>query len=144
MSQLKEIVEKNLLPGLILLDMKEDMRGSFIRIVVDGEHQVTLDETTKLSKKLRDHDEFESKFPNGFRLEITTPGLDRPLEHVFQYKRNINRMIKVSYKSGDITETTTGKLIEVTDLTILLDVQGEKLKIPMSDILKAIVKISFK
>lgn len=144
MSELKEIVENNLLPGQILLDLKEDLRGSFIRIVVDGERQITLEETTKLSKQLRDHDEFESKFPNGFRLEVTTPGLDRPLEHSFQFKKNLNRLLKITFQSGDITETKTGKLTEVTESTIQLEEQDEKMIIPMSDIVKAIVKISFK
>jgi len=143
MSQLTEIVKDNMLPGLILLDVTEDFRGNFIRIIVDGEHQVTLEETTKLSKILRDQEGFESKFPNGFRLEVTTPGLERPLEHEFQYKKNIDRKLKLTIQDGDVTETMTATLKSVNAALIQVEESGDIRDIPFSDIVKATVKISF-
>ena len=93
---LTTIVESYLSREHILLDVLDDKRGSYIRVVIDGEGPVTLTDTTRLSKLLRDSSEIDSEYPNGFRLEVTTPGIDYPLLHPFQFRKNINREMRVS------------------------------------------------
>ena len=77
MNKITQIVENYLSSDLILMDISENTRGNFIRVVIDAERPVTLDDTTNLSKKLRNDDELDIRFPDGFRLEVTTPGLDK-------------------------------------------------------------------
>ena len=51
---LKNIVEGHLLRGQILLDAKEDLRGNYLRIIVDSEKDIIKDEDLKKKDKLDD------------------------------------------------------------------------------------------
>ena len=57
------IVNSHLSTGYVLLDVSEDKRGNYIRIVIDSEGAVTLDDTTRLSESLRDSNEIDARFP---------------------------------------------------------------------------------
>ena len=52
-DKLKNIVEPHLAEDHILLDAVEDPRGSYLRIIIDSENSITLDETTSLTKNLK-------------------------------------------------------------------------------------------
>ena len=60
----------------ILIDVNEKFESGFIRIVVDSEDTITLDDTTALTRRLLKSDEFNDRYPDGCRIEITTPVLD--------------------------------------------------------------------
>ena len=143
MINLKNIVENYLPLELVLVDVQEDLRGNYIRVIIDSERSVTLGETTQLSKRIRDDEEIGSRFPNGFRLEVTTPGLDQPLLHPYQYRKNINRNLKVTYVDGDSTQTITGKVLNADEMSVTLAKGDEELNLTFEQIDSAIVKISF-
>ena len=96
-DKLKNIVEPHLAEDHILLDAVEDPRGSYLRIIIDSENSITLDETTSLTKNLKVSAEFETMYPNGYRLEVSTPGLDNSLKFPFQYKKNIFAIFKTPW-----------------------------------------------
>ena len=141
---LTTIVESYLSREHILLDVLDDKRGSYIRVVIDGEGPVTLTDTTRLSKLLRDSSEIDSEYPNGFRLEVTTPGIDYPLLHPFQFRKNINRKMKVSYQEGDASQSITAKMVDADEQGIKLHKNGTEVNIPYTNIESAKVKVSFK
>ena len=125
------------------MDISEDTRGKYIRVVIDAERPVTLDDTTNLSKKLRDDDELDIRFPDGFRLEVTTPGLDKALESPFQFRKNIDRELKVTFSNGDDTQTITGTLIDANDTCVNIRESGQKFSLGYDQITSAKVQISF-
>lgn len=141
---LTTIVESYLSREHILLDVLDDKRGSYIRVVIDGEGPVTLTDTTRLSKLLRDSSEIDSEYPNGFRLEVTTPGIDYPLLHPFQFRKNINREMKVSYQEDDAPQSITAKMIDADERGIKLHKNGTEVNISYTNIESAKVKVSFK
>ena len=118
---LKNIVEPLLAPGQVLLDATEDVRGNFIRITIDSDKELTLGDTTNLTRSLRDTGDIDSRFPSGFRLEVSTPGLDSPLEHPFQYKKNLYRDLDVVYLKNDLDVKVTGKITSVDDYSFELN-----------------------
>ena len=81
---LRNIVETHLTKGQVLLDAREDLRGNYLRIVIDSEDNITLNDTTRLTKILRDSNEIDSIYPSGFRLEVSTPGLNNSLKYYGQ------------------------------------------------------------
>ena len=125
------------------MDISEDTRGKYIRVVIDAERPVTLDDTTNLSKKLRNDDELDIRFPDGFRLEVTTPGLDKALESPFQFRKNIDRKIKITFSNGDGIQTTTGTLIDANDTCVFIKESGQKFSLRYNQINSAKVLISF-
>ena len=125
------------------MDISEDTRGKYIRVVIDAERPVTLDDTTNLSKKLRNDDELDIRFPDGFRLEVTTPGLDKALESPFQFRKNIDRELKVTFSNGDGTQTITGTLIDANDTCVCIKESGQEFSLRYDQINSAKVQISF-
>ena len=125
------------------MDISENTRGNSIRVVIDAERPVTLDDTTTLSKKLRNDDELDIRFPDGFRLEVTTPGLDKALESPFQFRKNIDRKIKITFSNCDGTQTTTGTLIDANDTCVLIKESGQEFSLRYDQINSAKVLISF-
>ena len=125
------------------MDISENTRGNFIRVIIDAERPVTLDDTTNLSKKLRNDDEMDIRFPDGFRLEVTTPGLDKALESPFQFRKNIDRKLKITYSNGDGTQTITGTLIDANDTCVYIKESGQEFSLRYDQINSAKVLISF-
>ena len=143
MNKITQIVENYLSSDLILMDISENTRGNFIRVVIDAERPVTLDDTTNLSKKLRNDDELDIRFPDGFRLEVTTPGLDKALESPFQFRKNIDRKLKINFSKGDGTQTITGTLIDANDTCVYIRDSGQDFNLRYDQINSAKVLISF-
>ena len=114
-DKLKNIVEPHLAEGHILLDAVEDPRGGYLRIIIDSENSITLDETTSLTKNLKGSAEFETMYPNGYRLEVSTPGLDNSLKFPFQYKKNINRRLRVAFNDDEMEKEFVGSLLVAND-----------------------------
>ena len=125
------------------MDISENTRGKYIRVVIDAERPVTLDDTTNLSKKLRNDDELDIRFPDGFRLEVTTPGLDKALESPFQFRKNIDRKLKINFSNGDGAQSITGTLIDVNDKCVYIRDSGQEFSLRYDQINSAIVLISF-
>ena len=143
MNKITQIVENYLSSDLILMDINENTRGNIIRVVIDAERPVTLDDTTNLSKKLRNDDEMDTQFPAGFRLEVTTPGLGKALESPFQFRKNIDRELKVTFSNGDGTQTITGTLIDANDTYVCIKESGQEFSLRYDQINSAKVQISF-
>ena len=138
------IVKSHISTGHVLLDVTEDKRGNYIRVVIDSEGTVTLDDTTQLSQSLRDSNEIDARFPGGFRLEVTSPGLDQPLQYPFQYKKNVARQLKVTFMDGEIVRSLTGTIVDADDGSVTLKDGMDDIKISYDQIKLAKVKISFK
>ena len=78
-----------------------------------------------------------------YRLDVSTPGVDRPLKFLKQFPKHINRNFEVTYKAGDEARTITGKLLSVEreELTFLSD--KKEVLIEFKNITTAKVIISF-
>ena len=143
-DKLKNIVEPHLADGHILLDAVEDPRGSYLRIIIDSENSITLDETTSLTKNLKGSAEFETMYPNGYRLEVSTPGLDNSLKFPFQYKKNINRRLKVAFSDNEMEKEFVGSLLVANDEIVEIASAKKSIKLTYEQITDAKVMVSFK
>lgn len=156
MRLLPEDIESRLrteiaLRGLVLLDLKQrgERGSSILEVVVDGERQVTLDELADVARWMGEQlDEVADSLPGRYRLEVTSPGLDRPLEHLWQYRKNIGRQVKLTLEEGKGTRSTAlYRLLDVVgaDLSVQPIVQrgakgAEVAIIPLSRIVCAVVE----
>ena len=143
-DKLKNIVEPHLAEGHILLDAVEDPRGSYLRIIIDSENSITLDETTSLTKNLKGSADFETMYPNGYRLEVSTPGLDNSLKFPFQYKKNINRRLRVAFNDNEMEKEFVGSLLVANDEIVEIASAKKSIKLTYEQITDAKVMVSFK
>jgi len=137
-------------PHLFFLGLKKDNKSSLYTFLVDGDASVTLKEITKLSRMLSAGvDELLPDDDNAFRMEVSTPGADKPLMEARQYPKHIGRTLQVKTEAAQ----NKGKLVEATAAFVMLEIPAEKkskdknpqlVKIPFEDIIEAKIIISFK
>ncbi len=144
-DNLKDIIRSNLLEGQILLDLSVNSGRDYVRIVIDSEDNVTLSDTTILSRKLKLLEEFNDQLAEFYRLEISTPGIDRALEFPFQYRKNIDRKINIKTLKNGNQKTLKGKIIKASDEYVSVSSRsGNITNISYDSIKSAKIKLSFK
>jgi len=142
---LKHIVESYLIEGAVLLDLLEDKSGGYIRVVIDSENTITLNDTAGLTKRLKNSEEVNMLYPDGYRLEVTTPGIEQPIQYPFQYKKNINREITLMFNDGCDIKNITGVIVNADNKRIKITDKSENMFcIPYDQVQSAKVNISFK
>ena len=113
-----------------------------LRVAVDKDGGVTLDDvadaTREVSRVLDDSDVMGEQ---PYTLEVTSRGVDRPLTLPRHWRRNVDRLVKVTLEGG---ETLTGRILESGETAATLDVDGTRREVVLDDVAKALVQIEFK
>ena len=116
-----------------------------LTVIVDGESALNLDQVTiasKLISELLDDAAFMGDAP--FTLEVTSPGIDRPLTLPRHFGKNLNRLLKVTKTDGAVI---VGRILSHTDNDVTLTVTEKKeareITISLADIKRAQVEIEF-
>ena len=78
-----------------------------------------------------------------YRLDVSSPGTDKPLKFLSQFPKHINRKFEVSYTSNDETKKLSGKLIKVEGDTLVFLSNQNEISINFNNIKKAKVIVSF-
>ncbi len=99
---------------------------------------VNLDECADISRELGFLIEAHELFEKKYRLNVSSPGLSRPLSDVRQYKKNQGRKAKVKFKKDDEYDKTEGTIVGVDENGIMLENQdGKSVKVLFDDIKEA-------
>lgn len=113
-------------------------RRSMITVIVDGDTHLSLDQVTQVTKAIGEIIEnIQSLGQTPFTLEVTSPGLDRPLTKPRHWRKNINRLVKVVLLDG---KEIKGRVRDSTQISATIDEQA----INLSDIKRATLEIEFK
>lgn len=133
--------------GLVLEDVVVATVGRrrLVRVVVDLSADeigsVDLDRVAAVSRAVGDAlDTSDALGPGAYSLEVTTPGVDRPLTERRHWLRARTRLVRVE-RTGD--EPVTGRLVEVTDAGPGLDVGGEPVTVPWDQVRRGVVEVEF-
>lgn len=121
-------------------------------VFVDADSGITFEKCQKLSRYLEGYLDTEGWLGPKYVLEVSSPGLSRPLKLKRQYRKNIGRKIEVTTIDG---AARSGDLVAVSDESITLEEkvriqEGKRkkmtlvqTKIPFENIKKTIVQVSF-
>ena len=146
-ENIKEITENVVRnSGYFLVDfnLRGHGRNQVVEVYIDGRDYINADDCAEVSRelniKLQDvfgHDE-------SYRLDVSSPGIDRPLKFIEQFPKHLNKKFEIAYKQNDDSQKTEAELIEVRDdeLTFLTKDKKEFI-IRFKDIIKAKVLLSF-
>ena len=149
---LKDQISEHITPalhkaGYFLEDVSLVSPGQhrIVTVIVDGESALNLDQVTvasKLVSELLDETTFMGETP--FTLEVTSPGIDRPLTLPRHFAKNVDRLLKVTKSDGDVV---TGRILSNTESDVTLSVTEKKdikeVTISLGDIKRAQVEIEF-
>ena len=133
--------------GFFLEDVHVVSPGNhrIVTCIVDGHTPLNLDQVTSVSRDISELlDAADFMDDTAFTLEVTSPGVDRPLTLGRHWKKNINRLVKVVKHDGSVIN---GRITSVEESHALLseDIKG-KLKehtVVFADIKRATVEIEF-
>lgn len=124
---------------LALYDIDEKMsgKGRIITVYLTKIGGVTLDECAAFSRALADELETFDLIPDRYFLEVSSPGLERPLKLKSHYVSAINEKVAVQWSEGEAKRSTMGTLTEVNQDTIKLDDRGNVVEIEFKAITRA-------
>jgi len=139
----QEIIDQN---GLFLIDFlfRGVHNSTVIEIYIDGEKSVSVEDCAKISREINDRIEAENLFDTAYRLEVSSPGVERPLKFLQQFSKHINRNFELQLTDEQGTnKKVTGKLLSIEGENLVFRIQKEDALIPYNTIKKAKVIVSF-
>ncbi len=115
-----------------------------VEVFLDSDAALGVDELARLSREVGFLLDTDEVVEGRYRLDVSSPGLDRPLKLPRQFKKNVGRTLRVHHRRDDAdgyTETT-GKLADADDEAIeLAPAARERRRIRYGDILWAKVQL---
>lgn len=125
--------------GLVLEEVQVQTPGKhrFVTIIVDSETGLNLDQVTDASRVIGealDSANFMGETP--YTLEVTSPGVDRPLTAPRHWRKNIDRLVKVTKQDGEVFKA---RILSADDDHATLD-NGQ---IAYSEVKRAIIEVEF-
>jgi ribosome maturation factor RimP len=116
-----------------------------VTCIVDGETSLNLDQVTAVSRAISELlDEAPIMGDTPFTLEVTSPGVDRPLTKPRHFAKNVDRLLKITKTDGEVI---TGRITSNTESEVVLIVVSKKetteVTVAISDIKRAVVEIEF-
>ncbi|MBA3419880.1 MAG: ribosome maturation factor RimP [Geodermatophilaceae bacterium] len=118
-------------------------RRSLVRVVVDADGGITLDQVAELSRALSealDESEGSAMGAAPYVLEVSSPGVDRPLTQPRHWRRAVGRLVTLTQAEEG---TVRGRVARSDDSGVVLDVNGEHLELPFERIASARVEVEF-
>lgn len=112
-----------------------------LRVAVDqdgGVRDQDLVEASRAASEVLDASDLMGE--HAYTLEVTSPGVDRPLTLPRHWRRNAGRLVRVTLDGG---ETVTGRITTSNDGEVTLDLAGDERTLGYADITKAVVQIEF-
>lgn len=146
-EKIKDIAEK--IVGqfdffLIDLIIRGNPNNRVIEVFIDGEKNISAEDCAAISRSLNDEIEKENLISSNYRLDVSSPGTDRPLIYQKQFPKHIGRNFEVSYTSENEIKKFSGKLTDITgdDFSFLLK-NNQQIIINFNSIKKAKVIAGF-
>jgi len=115
-----------------------------LRLYIDKPGGVTVQDCSVVSKEVSHLLDVNDFIPHRYTLEVSSPGLDRPLCEPSDFRRNLGRLVQVTaLKSSGSKRTIVGNLSSWREEGITLDVGGKGVFIPQNEIVKTKLKPKF-
>ena len=111
---------------LVDVEVKRRPGGSLVRLYVDKAGGIGLDDLQTVSEEVSAILDVEDPMASSYTLEVSSPGLDRPLKTEADYRRFLGRLAKVSsYEPFEGRRHWTGRLVSFEDGAVGLSLEQE-------------------
>ncbi|MBA2773987.1 MAG: ribosome maturation factor RimP [Nocardioidaceae bacterium] len=124
------------------VEVSQAGRRSLVRVLVDTDNGVTLDgiaDATHIISDVLDSTEVLGESP--YTLEVTSPGIDRPLTVPRHWRRNVDRLVKVVPRDGD---EFIGRIRSCHETAVQLETDSGSNEVAYDDITSARIQVEFK
>ena len=140
-NKIKEETE-NLGYLFIEIDFRGDTRNHILEIYIDSEVGITTIDCARVSRAVGDMIEEEELIESKYRLDVSSPGIDRPLKYIEQFERNIGRSFELQLEDENDSKLE-GKLLELDNDDLKFQIKKEVKVINIKNIKSAKVLVRF-
>lgn len=148
-KQLLELLEAHAKDGdveIVTVEVIGSSRAPVIRVYIDAEGGISFKELTESQEWIGQLMDEVDPFPGAYTLEVSSPGIDRPLRTPAHFARFVGDDAKIRTKSPiDGQSNFKGRIVSADDGSVTLDVDGNQVSIPFESIRRAnlVGKIDF-
>ena len=137
-SHLVETLLKHEQMELVEVQFRRESLGWVLRVLIDKSDGVTVDDCSTISRQVSDLLDVKDIIHHPYTLEVSSPGVRRPLKKESDYKRHIGECVTIKTSCLiDNRKTFKGKLTGYQQDTVLVEVEGKEYTIPCGVIEKA-------
>lgn len=120
---------------LVEIDAPAPGGSGTLRLYIDSEDGIGLDDCERVSHRVSGILDVEDPIPGQYTLEVSSPGLDRPLRTEAHYHRQQGRLAKLVLAPGRPGRRRyKGRIVKVDDGVLEIEVDGEAVRLPLSEI----------
>ncbi len=113
-------------------------KHSLLRVYIDKEDGISIEDCERVSKQVGAILDVEDPVTGNYRLEVSSPGIPRPLFHEEQYKRYLGCELQIKLiKPINGSRKLSGILVNISNNTLVMKIDDEQLDIQFSHIAKA-------
>jgi ribosome maturation factor RimP len=120
------------------LKLRGQGRGKVLSVILDADEPVEADVVERVSKDLSRALDQADPLPGSYTLEVTTPGLGRPLHSARDFRRQRGHEVSIVRNGDDGTGTSSvqGVVVAADDEAVTLEVDDSQLRVPLSDVVR--------
>ncbi|MBC6461476.1 ribosome maturation factor RimP [Actinomadura sp. HBU206391] len=117
-------------------------RRRLVRLVVDADEGVNLDDVAKISQAVSAAlDESDVMGSAPYVLEVTSPGVDRPLTEPRHWRRAVGRLVRAPLGAGGEIE---GRVVAADDEAVVIDVEGDQRRLGLDELGRGRMQVEFR
>lgn len=142
-SDLKTEIEKVVMPilteqlfDLVELKLSRYKKNFRLQVFIDSDDGVRVDDCARFSGLIGTALDLTDMMEEGYILEVSSPGVDRPLKTEADFRRRVGRNLQIEMVEEGHTKTVRGLLEEIDNGSLLLTGKKGKTKIAMADIMQ--------
>ncbi|MBP1647802.1 MAG: ribosome maturation factor RimP [Bacteroidetes bacterium] len=127
---------------LIDLVVRGERGTRVVELFIDSEAGVTSDLCSAVSRDVAQAIDAGREIEGAYRLDVSSPGISRPLQYPWQYRKHIGRRVQVKLQPGQDPAERSGKLVTVDESSIVIEAEAdrEEIRIPFSALRETSVK----
>lgn len=122
------------------IEIRKTGNRQLVRIILDKDGGIAMDEVAAATRAISDALDEVTELAAPFTLEVTSPGVDRPLSLPRHWRRNIGRLVRIELANSAPVE---GRIIAATDAGVTLQVKQAQREFALTQISRAIVQVEF-
>lgn len=145
LRQMAQAIANELEFELVDLEYIKEFGNYFLRVYIDKIGGVSTEDCEKMSKILSSQLDEKDPIEESYYLEVSSPGLDRPLKTDKDLKRNLEKDVEIKlYKPLDNKKKYEGKLVDYNENDIIIqNNQGDKITLPKEVVANVRLSIKF-
>lgn len=123
---------------LVEIQFRREGHGWVLRLFIDKEEGVTIDDCAAVSREISSYLEVEDLINHAYHLEVSSPGLERPLRKREDFTRFVERLARIKLREPiNEQRVLIGTLLGLEGETVLLEMDKETVRIDLENIAKA-------